>query len=164
MWQHDIDCFISNIFLDQRSYDDFFEKHSIGEEEAEMFQYTLLQKSAKGTCIVQNTYLLGKVMDAKEKNSRNLYFSKWFRSQVYSQAFNSNIYQIYWFANYNAPLFYQITTRQLLTIFNYKTWQTKNRNLLKWQKNWQTLKEIIALFECIYNIVPKLLLIYLTDV
>ena len=41
-----------------------------------MFQYTLLQKSAKGTCIVQNTYLLGKVMDAKEKNSRNLYFSK----------------------------------------------------------------------------------------
>ena len=79
----DIECIISNIFLDQRSYDDFFEKHSIGEEEAEMFQYTLLQKSAKGTCIVQNTYLLGKVMDAKEKNSRNLYFSKLFCKQVW---------------------------------------------------------------------------------
>ena len=41
-----------------------------------MWQSTLLQKAAKSTCIVKNTYLLGKVMDAKKKNSMNLYFSK----------------------------------------------------------------------------------------
>ena len=62
--------------VDLKSYNDLFEKHSIPEEEAEMWQSTLLQKAAKSTCIVKNTYLLGKVMDAKKKNSMNLYFSK----------------------------------------------------------------------------------------
>ena len=62
--------------IDSKSYNDLFEKHSIPEEEAEMWQSTLLQKAAKSTCIVKNTYLLGKVMDAKKKNSMNLYFSK----------------------------------------------------------------------------------------
>ena len=63
--------------IDSKSYNDLFEKHSIPEEEAEMWQSTLLQKAAKSTCIVKNTYLLGKVMDAKKKNSMNLYFSKY---------------------------------------------------------------------------------------
>ena len=62
--------------VDLKSYNDLFEKHCIPEEEAEMWQSTLLQKAAKSTCIVKNTYLLGKVMDAKKKNSMNLYFSK----------------------------------------------------------------------------------------
>ena len=62
--------------VDLKSYNDLFEKHSIPEEEADMWQSTLLQKAAKSTCIVKNTYLLGKVMDAKKKNSMNLYFSK----------------------------------------------------------------------------------------
>ena len=62
--------------VDLKSYNDLFEKHSIPEEEAVTWQSTLLQKAAKSTCIVKNTYLLGKVMDAKKKNSMNLYFSK----------------------------------------------------------------------------------------
>jgi hypothetical protein len=65
-----------NGFAVKKSYANLFERHSIQEEEAEVWQYTILQKAAKSTCIVKNTYLLGKVMDAKKKECINLYFSK----------------------------------------------------------------------------------------
>ena len=42
------------------------------------FQYSILKKAAKSTCIIKNTYMLGKVMDAKTKENMNLYFSKYF--------------------------------------------------------------------------------------
>ena len=64
------------IISDQKSYADFFAKHSVKEEDAEMYEWTLLQKAAHSTCIIKNTFLLEKVMDAKQKNSQNLYFSK----------------------------------------------------------------------------------------
>ena len=67
-----------NNILDKKSYAELFEKHFVTEDEAELFQSTLLQKSAKSTCIVKNTYLLGKVMDAKKKTMQNLYFSKYY--------------------------------------------------------------------------------------
>ena len=75
------DHYIYLIFLaDQKSYADFIEKHSIPVEEATTWQYSMLQKSAKSTCIVKNTYLLGKVMEAKKKECINLYFSKFYVS------------------------------------------------------------------------------------
>ena len=63
---------------DDKPYSDFFEKHGIEEDEAEVFQYSILKKAAKSTCIIKNTYMLGKVMDAKTKENMNLYFSKYF--------------------------------------------------------------------------------------
>ena len=75
------DHYIYLIFLaDQKSYADFIEKHSIPEDEAITWKYTMLQKSAKSTCIVKNTYLIGKVMEAKKKECTNLYFSKFWVS------------------------------------------------------------------------------------
>ena len=62
--------------LDDKSYADFIEKNSIKKDEAETWQSTLLQKAATSTCIIKNTYLLGKVMDARKKQLSNLYFSK----------------------------------------------------------------------------------------
>ena len=61
---------------DKRSYADFCEKHSIPDDESKLWNYTMLQKAAISTCIVKNTYLLEKVMDAKKKECINLYFSK----------------------------------------------------------------------------------------
>ena len=72
---HNSLSFFHNL-ADDTSYSDFFEKHGIEDDEAELFQYSILKKAAKSTCIVKNTYLLGKVMDAKQKENMNLYFSK----------------------------------------------------------------------------------------
>ena len=70
--------FLHNNILDEKSYAELFETLSVTKDEAELWQSTLLQKSAKSTCIVKNTYLLGKVMDAKKKTMENLYFSKYY--------------------------------------------------------------------------------------
>lgn len=62
------------VISDNRSFEDYFSKHSITQEDAEMYQYTFLQKVAKSGCIVKSTYILEKIMDARTAEVANLYF------------------------------------------------------------------------------------------
>ena len=62
----------SNFISDDRSYSEFFAKHFIDPESAQIHQYTLLQKAARSGCISKSTFLLEKVMDARWAISNNL--------------------------------------------------------------------------------------------
>ena len=70
--------FILHYYLisDERSYADFFTKHFVTEEKAEIHQYTFLQKVARSGCIIKSTFVLAKVMDARHASLNNLYFCK----------------------------------------------------------------------------------------
>ena len=48
----------------------------MSEEQMENCRLTLLQKTAKSTCILKNTYILDKVMNARNKVCQNLYVGK----------------------------------------------------------------------------------------
>ena len=55
---------------------DFCETHKISEEEATNFGYTLLQKTAKSTCILKNTIIMDRMMRARTILAKNMYYSK----------------------------------------------------------------------------------------
>ena len=54
----------------------FFEKHKLSKEEREEYEYTLLQKVAKSSCIVKTTLVLDRICDARSMLAKNIYYCK----------------------------------------------------------------------------------------
>ena len=50
--------------------------------DAETFNYTLLQKAAKSGCINKTKFIINKIMDAREKHQKNMYFCKLFEVKL----------------------------------------------------------------------------------
>ena len=83
----------------------------MSEEQMENCRLTLLQKTAKSTCILKNTYILDKVMNARNKVCQNLYVGK----EVLTVQFYSPLHQkglITTFLLPFAPLLRQLTTEK----------------------------------------------------
>lgn len=53
-----------------------FEKNEIPPELAREYEYSLLQKVAKSTCIIKNTLIMDRIMKARNILTRNMYYSK----------------------------------------------------------------------------------------
>lgn len=43
----------------------------------EMFQCTILQKAARSGCINKTKFIINQIMDAREKQQKNMYFCKY---------------------------------------------------------------------------------------
>ena len=55
---------------------EFFEKNQIPHEEAKEYEYSLMQKSARSTCIYKNTLILDRLMRARQIMAQNLFNGK----------------------------------------------------------------------------------------
>ena len=53
-----------------------FEKYCMTEDEIEAHRLTFLQKSFKSCCIIKNTFVLDKIMDARLKVHKNMYIGE----------------------------------------------------------------------------------------
>ena len=61
--------------LEEASLADFFLKQNVGESEAEDFRLSLLKKTAKSGCIMKTQIVLERIMAARGKLAKNMYFS-----------------------------------------------------------------------------------------
>ncbi len=68
--------YYSGVFKGDFSHRPLFEKYGIDGETAIEYEYTLLQKVAKSTCIIKCTIILDKIMKARNILARNMYYSK----------------------------------------------------------------------------------------
>ena len=63
-----------------------FEKLKMPAEEVQNCKLTMLQKTAKSTCILKNTYILDKLMNARMKSNKNCYLGNFYNHTKAGQA------------------------------------------------------------------------------
>ena len=73
--QYDVKNCQCIFFLETLSLD-YCEKHQISSDAAQDYEYSLLQKCAKSTCIIKNTILIDRIMKARMTLAKNMYLSK----------------------------------------------------------------------------------------
>ena len=64
--------------IDEKHKNDQYDHANLDSDcDKEGFRCTLLQKAAKSGCINKTKYVINKIMDAREKHQKNLYFCKY---------------------------------------------------------------------------------------